>query len=107
MNDRVFFATFDPLFVNAPEACNLCLLLPPAFSYEYCIDRDEGKRHYIKGYCRGACAAGLLKKLAGKEALEWAEEEAELRAEDVDVTDLEKRRLATFGAGKYGGESFP
>jgi hypothetical protein len=32
--------------------------------------------------------------------LEWAEEEAELRAEDVDVTDLEKRRLATFGAGK-------
>ena len=93
--------------MNAPEACNLCLLLPPAFSYEYCIDRDEGKRHYIKGYCRGACAAGLLKKLAGKEALEWTEEEAELRAEDVDVTDLEKRRLATFGAGKYGGESFP
>ena len=98
MNDSVFFATFDPLFVNAPEACNLCLLLPPAFTYEYCIDWDDGKRHYIKGYCCSACADGLLKKLESKEALEWAEEEAELQAEDLDVTDLQKRRLATFGS---------
>jgi hypothetical protein len=38
-----------------------------------------------------------MKKLAGREAEEWAEEEAELEAEHLDVTDLQKRRLATFG----------
>jgi hypothetical protein len=38
-----------------------------------------------------------MKRLAGREAQEWAEEEAELQAEHVDVTDLQKRRLATFG----------
>lgn len=97
MNDSVFFATFDPLFVNAPEACNLCMTQPPAFSYEYCIDRDDGKRHYIKGYCCSACAAGLLRKLESTESREWAEEEAELESEHLDVTDLQKRRLATFG----------
>ena len=97
MNDSVFFATFDPLFINAPEACSLCLGPPPIYNYEYCIEREGGERHYIKGYCCGACAAGLLKKLEGKEAQEWAEEEAGLEAEHMDVTDLQKRRLATFG----------
>ena len=32
MNDSLFFATFDPLYVNAPDACNLCIAQPPAFS---------------------------------------------------------------------------
>jgi len=100
MNDSVFFATFDPLFVNAPEACSLCMTQPPVFNYEYCIERENGQRHYIKGYCCGPCSWGLLKKLEGKEADEWAEEEAELEAGNVDVTDLQKRRLATFGASK-------
>jgi hypothetical protein len=97
MNDSVFFATFDPLFINAPEACSLCLSQPPVFTYEYCIEVDGGERHYIKGYCCSQCSAGLLKKLQGKEALEWAEEEANLEAENLDATDLQKRRLATFG----------
>jgi hypothetical protein len=39
----------------------------------------------------------LLQKLAGREAREWADEEAELEAGNMDVTDLLKRRLATFG----------
>jgi hypothetical protein len=97
MNDSVFLATFDPLFINAPEACNLCLAQPPMFQYEYCVEQSGGERHYIKGFCCSPCAAGLLKKLEGKEAQEWAEEEAELEADEMDVTDLQKRRLATFG----------
>ena len=40
---------------------------------------------------------GLLQKLARREAQEWAQEEAELEAGEMDVTDLQKRRLATFG----------
>ena len=81
MNDSLFFATFDPLYVNAPDACSLCIAQPPAFTYEYCIEQHDGKRHYIKGFCCTACASGLMKKLAGREAQEWAEEEAELEAE--------------------------
>ena len=98
MNDSIFFATFDPLYINAPESCSLCITQPPAFNYEYCVEQTDGTRHYIKGFCCPACASGLLAKLAGKEAQEWAEEEAELEADDVDVTDLQKRRLATFGS---------
>jgi hypothetical protein len=97
MNDSVFFATFDPLFINAPEACNLCLSQPPVFNYEYCLEMDDGDRHYIKGYCCAQCSGGLLKKLQSKEAQEWEEEEASLEAEHLDATDLQKRRLATFG----------
>ena len=97
MNDSLFFATFDPLYVNAPDACSLCIAQPPAFTYEYCIEQNDGQRHYIKGFCCTACSAGLLQKLARREAQEWAEEEAELEAGEMDVTDLQKRRLATFG----------
>jgi len=101
MNDSVFFATFDPLFINAPEVCSLCLGPPPAFNYEYCIELDDGNRHYIRGYCCAQCATGLLKKLQGKEAQEWEEEEASLEAEHMDITDLQKRRLATFGEVRH------
>jgi len=97
MNDSIFFATFDPLYINAPEACGLCIAQPPAFNYEYCVEQNDGKRHSIKGFCCTGCAGGLLQKLAGREAREWADEEAELAADDRDVTDLQKRRLATFG----------
>jgi len=38
----------------------------------------------------------LLHRLAGREAKEWAGEE-DLAAGQLDVTDLKKRRLATFG----------
>jgi hypothetical protein len=96
MNDSIFFATFDPLYINAPQSCSLCITQPPAFNYEYC-EQTDGTRHSIKGFCCTACATGLLKKLAGKEAQEWAEEEAEFEADEVEVTDLQKRRLATFG----------
>lgn len=97
MNDSIFFATFDPLYVNAPDGCALCITQPPIFSYEYCIEQESGERQYLKGFCCAACAANLLKKLATTEAGEWEREEAELEANELDVTDFQKRRLATFG----------
>jgi hypothetical protein len=97
MMDSVFFATFDPLLTNAPDACTLCLTQPPAFSYEYCNENDDGERRYLNGFCCSICAPGLLKKLANAEASQWEAEEAVLEAEAMDVTDLQKRRLATFG----------
>jgi len=97
MNDSVFFATFDPLYVNAPDACALCIAQPPLFTYEYCLEDTEGKREYLKGFCCSRCAQTLLNKLASSEAKEWAEEEAALEADDLDVTEFQKRRLATFG----------
>jgi hypothetical protein len=98
MNDSVFFATFDPLFINAPETCGVCLSSPPIFNYEYAKQQNETtETQYLKGFCCQKCAAGLLKKLATTEAEEWAEEEAALEADDLDVTDFQKRRLATFG----------
>jgi hypothetical protein len=42
----------------------------------------------------------MLNNLEGREANEWAEEEAELEAENVDISDYQKRRLATFGSTK-------
>jgi hypothetical protein len=97
MNDSVFFATFDPLYINAPDACSLCVAQPPSFTYEYCIEEENGQRQYIKGFCCAKCSQDLLKKLATTEAKEWEQEEAALEADDLDVTDLQKRRLATFG----------
>jgi len=98
MNDSVFFATFDPLYVNAPDGCSVCIAQPPIFSYEYCIEEESGERQYLKGFCCAACAAQLLKRLANTEAGEWEKEEEELEAENLDVTDFQKRRLATFGS---------
>jgi len=97
MNDSIFFANLRSAVHQRTRSCSLCIAQPPAFNYEYCVEQTDGKRHYIKGFCCTACAAGLLKKLAGREAEEWAQEEAELQADDMDVTDLQKRRLATFG----------
>ena len=98
MNDSVFFATFDPLYFNAPEACSLCITLPPIFTYEHCVEEANGQRQYLKGFCCAKCAQQLLQKLANTEAKEWEEEEAALEADDLDVTDFQKRRLATFGS---------
>jgi hypothetical protein len=97
MNDSVFFATFDPLFINAPEACELCIGQPPVFTYEYSNGEESGERQYLKGFCCPACAVRLLKKLENREAQDWAEEEREMEADHLDVTDFQKRRLVTFG----------
>ena len=101
MNDSVFFATFDPLFLNAPEACNVCLSEPPVFTYEYSSQEPgEQERQYLKGFCCPECARQLLKRLEQREARDWEEEESELEADRLDVTEFQKRRLVTFGNGK-------
>jgi hypothetical protein len=43
---------------------------------------------------------GLLEKLQRVESQVWAAEEASLKADDIDVGDLEERRLATFGQNR-------
>ncbi|HVO59668.1 MAG TPA: hypothetical protein VMT53_01965 [Terriglobales bacterium] len=100
MNDSVFFGTFDPLCVDAPETCNLCIAQPPVYEYESCMEGENGERTITKGFCCASCARAMLNNLEGREADEWAEEEAELESEHVDITDYQKRRLATFGGGK-------
>ena len=98
MNDSVFFGTFDPLCVDAPDVCNLCVAQPPTYEYETCLEGEDGKREVKKGFCCASCARALLKSLEGREAKEWADEEAELEAEHVDISEYQKRRLATFGS---------
>ncbi|HTM86644.1 MAG TPA: hypothetical protein VL155_00490 [Terriglobales bacterium] len=96
MNDSLFFASFDPLFCEAPDACELCGASLPIFQYEYCTQNQNNERQYLKGFCCDACAAQLLQKLKHSEAREWAEEETALRADDMDVTEFRRRRLAAF-----------
>jgi hypothetical protein len=100
MNDSVFFGTFDPLCVDAPETCSVCIAQPPVYEYETCMEVEKGGRSITKGFCCASCARAMLNNLEGREADEWAEEEAELEAEHVDITDYQKRRLATFGGMK-------
>ncbi|HKU20912.1 MAG TPA: hypothetical protein VJQ50_07850 [Terriglobales bacterium] len=96
MNDSVFFASFNPLFCEAPDTCELCGVNLPIFQYEYCAQNQNRERQYLKGFCCAACAAQLLQKLKRSEAREWAEEEAALCADDMDVTEFHRRRLAAF-----------
>ena len=100
MNDSVFFGTFDPLCIDAPDVCNLCIAQPPVFEYESCIVEQDGNRRTTKGFCCASCARAVLRTLETQESGEWAEEEAELEAEHQDITDYQKRRLATFGSAK-------
>ena len=97
MNDSVFFGTFDPLCVDAPDVCSVCIAQPPTYEFETCLQGENGEREIKKGFCCAKCARGMLRTLEIRESDEWAEEEAELEAEHVDVTEYQKRRLATFG----------
>jgi hypothetical protein len=96
MSEKVTFSAFDPLRFDAPSRCGICNSKPPVFHYQYSL--DESARPQPKtGFCCAPCSARLLEGLQRSESREWAEEEASLRADDVDVRDLEERRLATFG----------
>lgn len=96
MSEKVTFSAFDPMRFDAPSQCDLCTSKPPVFHYEYSL--DEGARlSPRRGFCCNSCASRLLDKLQRAESLVWAEEEASLKADDVDAADLEERRLATFG----------
>ena len=98
MSEKVTFSAFDPIRFDAPSHCDVCDAQPPVFHYEY--DIDEGVRQQPrKGFCCRICASKLLDILQRAESKVWEQEEAFLKANDVDATELEERRLATFGAG--------
>jgi hypothetical protein len=99
MRARVTFSVFDPMRFDAPSDCDVCASNPALFHYESIV--DEGARLWPKrGFCCSACATRLLEKLQGVESQVWAAEEAALKADDIDVGDLEERRLATFGQNR-------
>jgi hypothetical protein len=108
MNDRMFFATCDPLSCQCSGGMQSCITQPPAFNDQACIEQTDGHRPYIKGNCCSTCAAGLVQTLAGSEAQEWAVE-ADLKADDMDGSDLQKRpagELRPFNPARNGGLNF-
>jgi hypothetical protein len=44
MYDSLFFATFDPVYVNAPDTCDICISQPPIFNYEYCVEGERSQK---------------------------------------------------------------
>jgi hypothetical protein len=98
MSEKVTFSLFDPMRFDAPSDCDVCASKPAFLHYEYSV--DEGARLSPKrGFCCSACATRLLEKLQRVESQLWAAEEASLKADDIDVGDLEARRLA-FGQNR-------
>ena len=96
MSEKVTFSAFDPIRSDAPSHCDVCNSQSPMFHYEYDVDEDT-RQQPRKGFCCRDCAAKLLETLQLAECQVWAREEAFLKANDVDASDLEERRLATFG----------
>ncbi len=99
MNGKVSFRAFEPFLHDTPKLCNLCLSKAPAFHYEFRTEEQQQEQN-VSGFCCLFCAPQLLKKLASTESRGWAEEEAALKADNQDVSDLHARRLATFGNTK-------
>jgi hypothetical protein len=96
MSEKVTFSAFDPVRFDAPSRCDVCASKPPVFHYEYSVD-ESASQQAKTGFCCAGCSTRLLEKLQRSESRVWAEEEASFKADDVDVVDLEERRLATFG----------
>jgi hypothetical protein len=98
MRNQLCFSTFDPLFSDAPSLCDICDTKPSVFHFESCSSENNPACRAIKGYCCAACATRLLDQLQDAESLAWAQEEASVQKDGVDVSELHSRRLATFGA---------
>ena len=97
MRNQLTFSTFDPLFSDAPSLCEICETKPSVFQFENgCSESDAGCCP-VKGFCCAVCATQLLEQLEHAESIAWAEEEASVRKEGVDVAEFHTRRLATFG----------
>jgi hypothetical protein len=93
----LFFAAFD-LMNEVPEKCALCSAKPPVFSYEFRTYSADSQLKQAEGFCCAFCASQLLKRLERDECAEWAQEDAALKAQDFDVSDLHAYRLAGFRA---------
>jgi len=95
MRPSLFFSAFEPL-VETPEVCDVCNSSPPILSYEFATYGTRGEVKEKKGFCCAHCTTILLCTLEDVESQRWAEEEAALRADEFDVSDLRLRRLAAF-----------
>jgi hypothetical protein len=49
------------------------------------------------GFCCQPCTQRLLDQLQQSESREWAEEESALNADESDVKEFHRRRVAAFG----------
>jgi hypothetical protein len=94
MRSKITFATFDPVFRETPRQCTACATNPPVFRYEFSDGIEEQEPEI--GFCCLTCAPEILAKLAGAECRAWQEEEAALKAADVDVRELHQWRVAAF-----------
>jgi hypothetical protein len=96
MHDRVSFSSFDPLFCETPQKCDICHAAPPIFLFEASI---QDKRHDTaadSGFCCANCALRVLRKLAKAESRHWTEEEAAIRNQDLDSSLLHERIVNSF-----------
>lgn len=99
MRDTISFSTFDPLLSDAPSLCDVCETKPSIFEFES-HGSNNGTSRRKKGFCCASCAAVLLAELQKEESVAWAQEEASMLSDGLDMTDFHTRRLATFGNGK-------
>jgi len=99
MRPNLFFSAFEPL-QEAPEVCDVCKSNPPILSYEFATYGARGEVKEKTGFCCAHCTTILVRILECAESQRWAEEEAALRADQVDVSDLMQRRLAAFGGNQ-------
>jgi hypothetical protein len=98
MANKVCFTEFDPLVGDSPEFCDLCSNKPPIFKY-HCSSRGQREeREYLLGFCCLPCSQRLLENLRQSESRYWAEEEAALTDNEIDVIEFHRRRIATFGS---------
>jgi transposase-like protein len=100
MSEKVSFSAFDPIRFDTPAFCDVCTSDIPVFRYEY--DSDRGTPQSRQGFCCAACATKLLERLQRTESQVWADEAAILKAEGLDVSDLEERQLAASGSTVKG-----
>ena len=97
MSNKVCFSSFDPIIGDSPEYCDVCSQRPPIFKYQ-CSSRNEAeRREYLVGFCCELCTQRLLETLRQTESREWADEEASFSADEVDVKEFHRRRIAAFG----------
>ena len=96
MRVTVSFSTFDPFLNDAPSLCDVCDSKLSVFHFER-EGSEENSDRPSKGFCCTQCATELLENLKQTESVAWAEEEASVQSQGVDVSDFRDRRLATFG----------
>jgi hypothetical protein len=95
MSSRLSLFTFEPLR-EVPEVCSLCKAGSPVLIYESQVYGKNGEAEDGRGFCCGRCAIELVKQLEVGELQQWTEEEAALEAEDLDVGEFRRHRLAAI-----------